>query len=37
VLDVARDPRWGRTEETFGEDPTLVGHFGVAYIRGLQG
>ena len=37
VLDVARDPRWGRTEETFGEDPTLVGHFGVAYIQGLQG
>ncbi len=37
VLDVARDPRWGRTEETFGEDPTLVSHFGVAYVRGLQG
>jgi beta-glucosidase len=37
VLDVARDPRWGRIEETFGEDPTLVTHFGVAYIRGLQG
>jgi beta-glucosidase len=37
VLDVARDPRWGRVEETFGEDPTLVGHFGIAYIRGLQG
>jgi beta-glucosidase len=37
VLDVARDPRWGRIEETFGEDPTLVSHFGVAYIRGLQG
>lgn len=37
VLDVARDPRWGRVEETFGEDPTLVSHFGVAYIRGLQG
>ncbi len=37
VLDVARDPRWGRTEETFGEDPTLVGHFSVAYIQGLQG
>ena len=37
VLDVARDPRWGRTEETFGEDPTLVGHFGAAYIQGLQG
>lgn len=37
VLDVARDPRWGRTEETFGEDPTLISHFGVAYIRGMQG
>ena len=37
VLDVARDPRWGRTEETFGEDPLLVSHFGVAYVRGLQG
>lgn len=36
VLDVSRDPRWGRVEETFGEDPTLVSHFGVAYIRGLQ-
>ena len=37
VLDVSRDPRWGRVEETFGEDPTIVSHFGVAYIRGLQG
>jgi beta-glucosidase len=37
VLDVARDPRWGRVEETFGEDPTLISHFGAAYIRGLQG
>jgi len=37
VLDVSRDPRWGRVEETFGEDPTLVCHFGVSYIRGLQG
>ena len=36
VLDVARDPRWGRVEETFGEDPTLVSRFGMAYIRGLQ-
>ncbi len=36
VLDVARDPRWGRIEETFGEDPTLVSQFGVAYIKGLQ-
>ncbi len=37
VLDVARDPRWGRTEETFGEDPLLVSQFGTAYIHGLQG
>jgi beta-glucosidase len=37
VLDVARDARWGRVEETFGEDPLLVSQFGVAYIRGLQG
>ncbi len=37
VLDVARDPRWGRAEETFGEDPTLVSQFGTAYVRGLQG
>ncbi|HDP81472.1 MAG TPA: beta-glucosidase, partial [Spirochaetes bacterium] len=37
VLDVARDPRWGRTEETFGEDPFLVAEMGMAYIRGLQG
>ncbi|HUH97244.1 MAG TPA: glycoside hydrolase family 3 N-terminal domain-containing protein [Anaerolineales bacterium] len=36
VLDVGRDPRWGRVEETFGEDATLVAHFGVAYIKGLQ-
>lgn len=36
VLDVSRDPRWGRVEETFGEDPTLVSHFGMAYIKGLQ-
>jgi beta-glucosidase len=36
VLDLGADPRWGRVEETFGEDPTLAGHFGVAYIKGLQ-
>lgn len=36
VLDVARDPRWGRLEETFGEDPYLAGRLGVAYVRGLQ-
>ena len=37
VLDLARDPRWGRTEETYGEDPFLVSSMGVAAIRGLQG
>jgi beta-xylosidase len=36
VLDVTRDPRWGRTEETIGEDPYLVGTVGTAYVRGLQ-
>jgi beta-xylosidase len=36
VLDVARDARWGRTEETIGEDPYLVGSIGTAYVRGLQ-
>ncbi len=37
VVDVARDPRWGRVEETFGEDPYLVGELGVAAVLGLQG
>jgi beta-glucosidase len=37
VVDVARDPRWGRIEETFGEDPYLVGELGVASIEGIQG
>jgi beta-glucosidase len=37
VLDLARDPRWGRTEETFGEDPYLVTQMGLAAIKGLQG
>jgi beta-glucosidase len=37
VLDLARDPRWGRTEETYGEDPHLVSRLGAAAIRGLQG
>lgn len=36
VLDVTRDPRWGRTEETIGEDPYLVGTVATAYVRGLQ-
>ena len=37
VLDVCRDPRWGRIEETFGEDPHLVAMMGNAFVRGLQG
>ena len=37
VLDVSRDVRWGRTEETFGEDPWLVGMMATAYVKGLQG
>jgi beta-glucosidase len=37
VVDVARDPRWGRIEETFGEDPHLAGEMGVAAVEGLQG
>ncbi len=37
VLDVARDPRWGRIEETYGEDPYLVTRMGVAAVHGFQG
>ena len=37
VLDLARDPRWGRTEETYGEDPYLVTRIGLAAISGFQG
>ncbi len=37
VLDVVRDPRWGRVDECIGEDPYLVGTVGTAYVRGLQG
>jgi beta-glucosidase len=37
VLDLAREPRWGRVEEDFGEDPYLTGQFGLAYVRGAQG
>jgi beta-glucosidase len=36
VLDIARDPRWGRVEESYGEDPVLSGVIGTAYVRGLQ-
>ncbi len=37
VLDLAREPRWGRTEETYGEDPYLASRIGVAAVRGFQG
>lgn len=37
VLDIARDPRWGRIEETFGEDPVLTGILGTAMVKGMQG
>lgn len=37
VLDIARDPRWGRFEETYGEDPVLTGVLGTAIVRGMQG
>jgi beta-glucosidase len=36
VLDVVRDPRWGRVDECIGEDPYLVGTIGTSYVRGLQ-
>ena len=36
VVDVARDPRWGRVEETYGEDPELTSRMAVAYVRGVQ-
>jgi beta-glucosidase len=37
VLDIARDARWGRVEETYGESPYLTARLGVAYVRGVQG
>nr|HPM31097.1 glycoside hydrolase family 3 N-terminal domain-containing protein [Chryseolinea sp.] len=37
VVDIARDPRWGRVEETYGEDPYLSGEMGVASVNGFQG
>lgn len=37
VLDLAREPRWGRVEEDFGEDPFLTGQMGLAYVEGYQG
>ncbi|WP_426257988.1 glycoside hydrolase family 3 C-terminal domain-containing protein [Sphingomonas sp. DC1600-2] len=36
-INIFRDPRWGRGQETYGEDPYLTGHLGVAFITGLQG
>lgn len=36
-LDIARDPRWGRCQETYGEDPYLASRMGVAYVKGMQG
>lgn len=36
VIDVSRDPRWGRTYETYGEDPYLVSQMGMAYVKGMQ-
>jgi len=37
VVNMARDPRWGRTQETYGEDPWLTSRMGVAFVKGLQG
>ncbi len=37
VINISRDPRWGRIQEVFSEDPTLTGRMAVAYVRGLQG
>jgi len=37
VVNIARDLRWGRTQETYGEDPVLTGRLAQAYIHGLQG
>ena len=37
VLDLAREPRWGRVEEDYGEDPYLTGQLGLAYVQGVQG
>ena len=37
VLDISREPRWSRVEETFGEDPYLTGCLGTAFVQGMQG
>jgi beta-glucosidase len=36
-INIFRDPRWGRGQETYGEDPFLTGHLGVAFVKGIQG
>ena len=36
VLDIARELRWGRVEETFGEDPYLISEMGIGFVRGFQ-
>ena len=36
-INIFRDPRWGRGQETYGEDPFLTGRMGVAFVEGLQG
>ena len=36
-INIFRDPRWGRGQETYGEDPTLTGELGLAFVRGMQG
>jgi beta-glucosidase len=36
VINIARDPRWGRTQESYGEDPFMNAIFGVAYVKGMQ-
>ena len=35
-VDIPRDPRWGRLQETYGEDPYLSGEMGAAYVKGVQ-
>ncbi len=37
TINMARDPRWGRNEETYGEDPYLTGQLGAAFVKGMQG
>ncbi|WP_218830765.1 glycoside hydrolase family 3 N-terminal domain-containing protein [Streptomyces sp. NBS 14/10] len=37
LMDLVRDPRWGRVHESYGEDPELVARFAVAFVSGVQG